>query len=281
MVVLASLLVMTGEELPDIDCYCDTVPRAFADVERIGSFTVFVGRSGHSFYARPAESFRGTVAAGEFGLVRSRQRELGVPEAFEWVHEMNPGLRSAAVAAGLPVRDLPLMVRRDAFPPLVPDGCTVRILPADDEALPAVLAAIGVGFGDPGTAVGVAGPVDRDAAIDRDGQRRDATRREIVDGLFVVAAAEVDSCGPVAGGGHSPRGAVTEITGVATLPAYRRRGIGAAVADALCRDAAGRGVGMVFLSAGSGDVARVYQRVGFARVGTACIAEPATPAGSA
>ena len=86
---------------------------------------------------------------------------------------------------------------------------------------------------------------------------------------------------PVAGGGHSPRGTVTEITGVATLPAYRRRGIGAAVTDALCRDAAGRGVGMVFLSAGSGDVARVYQRVGFARVGTACIAEPAAPSGSA
>ena len=57
MVVLASLLVVTGEELSGIDCYCDTVPRAFADVERIGSFTVFVGRSGHSFYARPAESF--------------------------------------------------------------------------------------------------------------------------------------------------------------------------------------------------------------------------------
>ena len=116
------------------------------------------------------------------------------PSTFEWVHEINSGLRSAAVAAGLQVRDLPLMVRRDAFPPLAPDGFTVRMMPADDEALPAVLAAIGVGFGDPGTAVGVAGPVDRDAAIDRDGQRRDATRREIVDGLFGVAAAEVDWC---------------------------------------------------------------------------------------
>jgi hypothetical protein len=31
----------------------------------------------------------------------------------------------------------------------------------------------------------------------------------------------------------------------------------------------------VFLSAGGDDVARVYGRVGFRRVGTACIAEPA------
>ncbi|HKE50438.1 MAG TPA: GNAT family N-acetyltransferase, partial [Actinomycetes bacterium] len=30
----------------------------------------------------------------------------------------------------------------------------------------------------------------------------------------------------------------------------------------------------VFLSAGSDDVARIYERVGFQRIATACIAEP-------
>jgi len=59
------LLVVTGEELSGIERYCDTVPRASADVERIGSFTVFIGRSRQSFYARPAAPFMAPVGAGE------------------------------------------------------------------------------------------------------------------------------------------------------------------------------------------------------------------------
>jgi predicted GNAT family acetyltransferase len=184
---------------------------------------------------------------------------------------MNPGLRTAA---GLAVREMPLMVRKAAsLPPPVPIECAVRVLDADDGALPVVLAAIGIGFDHPGTAVGDAGSAERDAATNQDEQRQQSTQREIRDGQLVVAAADVDSSGPVAGGSHSPPGSVTEITGVAALPAYRRRGLGAVVTEALCRDAAARGVQMCFLSAGSDDVARVYQRVGFARVGTACSAD--------
>ena len=35
---------------------------------------------------------------------------------------------------------------------------------------------------------------------------------------------------------------------------------------------------LVFLSAGDDDVARLYSKVGFRRIGTACIAEPAAAA---
>ncbi len=70
-------------------------------------------------------------------------------------------------------------------------------------------------------------------------------------------------------------GDVVEIAGVATLPAARRRGLGAAVTAALARRALDDGADLVFLAAGSDDIARVYLRVGFRRVGTACIAEPA------
>jgi predicted GNAT family acetyltransferase len=59
---------------------------------------------------------------------------------------------------------------------------------------------------------------------------------------------------------------------VATLPAMRRRGLGAAVTGALVADALAHGAQIVFLSAGSEDVARVYARLGFRRIGTACIA---------
>jgi predicted GNAT family acetyltransferase len=73
---------------------------------------------------------------------------------------------------------------------------------------------------------------------------------------------------------------VTEIVGVATLPAFRRRGIGAALTAFLTSDAGDRGVRTVFLSAGNEDVARVYERAGFRRIGTAYIAAPAEPDGS-
>ena len=62
---------------------------------------------------------------------------------------------------------------------------------------------------------------------------------------------------------------MTEIVGVATLPSARRRGLGAAVTAALVDDARRGGADIVFLSAGSDDIARVYGRLGFERVGTA------------
>jgi ribosomal protein S18 acetylase RimI-like enzyme len=76
----------------------------------------------------------------------------------------------------------------------------------------------------------------------------------------------------VGGGTHSPRGSTTELTGIAVLPRARRRGVGAAITLALVEDARRRGMHTIFLSAQDDTVARVYERVGFVRVGTACIA---------
>ena len=58
------------------------------------------------------------------------------------------------------------------------------------------------------------------------------------------------------------------------VPRARRLGVGAAITHALVEDARRRGVETVFLSAQDDAVARVYERVGFVRVGTACVAEP-------
>jgi predicted GNAT family acetyltransferase len=64
---------------------------------------------------------------------------------------------------------------------------------------------------------------------------------------------------------------------VATLPAFRRRGIAAALTSELVRDAFERGAEVVFLSAGDVSIARVYERAGFRRIATACAAEPGEP----
>ena len=92
-------------------------------------------------------------------------------------------------------------------------------------------------------------------------------------GKTVYAAAWVDGI-PVCVGGHQPVGDVTEVVGVATLPAYRRRGLGAAVTAALVADALERGVRTVFLSAADDDVARMYGSVGFRQVGSVGAASP-------
>lgn len=262
-----------------INAYCDLVPRAAADPEDVGGFTLFVGRPGRTYYARPTIGSSAPPTRNDIETVLRRQRELGVPLEFEWVHETSPELRGIAHAAGLSVRELPLMALRAIVPTGVPDGYRIRVLPAEDPSVPAALAAIGVAFGTPGTDLGAVGTTERDSAIaDGHDPGVQATTDQIRAGLFVLVAAHSDA-GPVAGGSHSPRGSVTEITGVATLPTHRRRGLGAAVTLALCADARGAGVQLCFLSAGSDDVARVYARVGFVRVGTSCLAEPGSPAG--
>jgi len=80
--------------------------------------------------------------------------------------------------------------------------------------------------------------------------------------------------GVVAVGTAQRAGDVVEIAGVGTLPAARRQGLGDAITTALARDALEHGAEIVFVSAGSATIARIYGHVGFHRVGTACIAEP-------
>jgi ribosomal protein S18 acetylase RimI-like enzyme len=145
---------------------------------------------------------------------------------------------------------------------------TLRVLEAGDPTLAAASAVQHVGFGAAGTAAGPQGVTERDAATDDTGL--DFLRERMRRGLTVTIVAEGEY-GPAAAGQHQPVEGVTEIVGVATLPAVRRQGLAGAVTGALVEDALERGVETVFLSAGSDDITRVYSRLGFRRVGTACI----------
>ncbi len=259
-------------DLEDIESYCDTVPRAGSTIEEIGPLTLFVSRGGFPYYARPRLGSTGRISTQDVLDVRARQRELGVPEAFEWVDALRPELAEAVTAAGLTVFRAPLMLQRRAeLDATVPPGIRIRTMTADDPSLPAVEAAIGLGFSEPGTAIGRLGEQERRIAELGDASVHQTIRRRIAGGLTVVAGAFA-TVGPVAGGSHSPRDRVSEITGVATLSAFRRRGIGAALTAHLVADARLRNVRTCFLSAGSEAVARVYAKAGFELVGTACIA---------
>ena len=267
-----------NEVIERIDAFCDAVPRRRARADEHGPLVIFVPTGpGWPYYARPKRGARAPVTAEAIRAVRARQRELIIPESFEWIEQTAPEMAVAAARAGLEVQTHPLMVLAGPvqMPPLPPD-VTVRVVAPEDAELDRVWAVPAVAFGHPGTAAGEAGVPERDKiAADHDGGTIAMLRERLRSGQSVLAAA-FGPDGPVAAGSCQAMDGVAEITGVGVLPAERRRGLGAAVTAALAADALDRGVQTVFLSASDQAVARVYARIGFRQIGTAMIAEPAS-----
>jgi GNAT superfamily N-acetyltransferase len=269
---VADLPVLTAVEA----CY-DAIPRVGgARVESVGPFEVFLRDGvGWPLYARPRLGTT-TVTADDVALVLARQQELGVPRALEWVHDLLPPLLPLVEASGLSVQQAPLMVL--SHPIDVATDATLTLLDPDapdfEDSWAQSSAVASIGFGAGGTAVGDAGPPERDAALAPPSPEMLAFVRA---SLRRPGRAEVIASTPgegmVARGALQGAGRAAEIVGVATLPSARRRGLGAAVSARLVRHALDTGHELVFLSAASEDVARVYERVGFRRIGTACIAE--------
>ncbi|GAA4587362.1 hypothetical protein GCM10023194_36030 [Planotetraspora phitsanulokensis] len=266
--------------LDRLECYYDAVPRSAAQAEEFGPLTLFVREGeGFPYYARPTHGWSGTAGVADVSRVRERQRQLGIPESFEWVAETTPTLRAAVEASGLEVHEHPLMILDADAPSWTAANAGARVLDVDDPALPSALALVHLAFADPGTGVGPAGVAELAAKVAESGdQPVEAVRARMRAGLTVVAAATTPDGVALCSGRHQPVGSVSEIVGVGTLPAARRRGLASAVTAALAADARSRGVTTVFLSAGDADVARIYARLGFRSIGTALIAEAAAPA---
>jgi predicted GNAT family acetyltransferase len=166
-----------------------------------------------------------------------------------------------------------MVLRGDLLPSPAPDGFEVA-LAGPGESLAEVNAVQDLAFSTGGTEVAAIGLAEMRAAAGAVPPRRlDDHREQLRRGLLRRVVARIDG-EIVAAGGHKPVDGISEIVGVATLPAFRRRGLGAAITAELARDARARGADTVFLSAGSDAVARMYGRLGFVRVGTACIGEP-------
>ena len=277
-----------------LERFYDAVPRDAAVAEDIGGFVLFVNDgTGWPYYARPRLGGAGSPSAADVTAVRQRQRDLGVPEAFEWVHETTPDLLAVARSAGLDVLLAPLMVLESAA--LVPDlplpEAGIRFLEPASPAFGADIStsrAVGrLGFGAPANAttvltgslvVEVAGPEQRDAVPPLNEQAVAELTRRHASGRMTSAVVESPADGILACGTVQRVDEVAEIVGVATLPAARRRGYASQLTASLARRTLTDGSEVVFLSAGDDDVARLYSKVGFRRIGTACIAEPASPA---
>jgi ribosomal protein S18 acetylase RimI-like enzyme len=203
------------------------------------------------------------VPVGEIGDVRATAAALAnLRQAFAQHQrrprfEFNalpwPALPSLLESAGFQLQERhPLMVctphsfRRFAAP-----GVAVRWLGINDPAatLATTMAIQSESFGGP-----VEPPLDDEV---------ERLREQLRAGTLCYALATLDGV-PAGAGSTAPIDGVAEVTGVATSPALRRRGVAASLTSFLAEQLFAAGGRVAWLSAGDAAAQAVYERVGFA-----------------
>jgi GNAT superfamily N-acetyltransferase len=256
--------VRTRPRLLDcIERYFAAAPLLDGPVAAVGPLDVPVGTPAWPHPARPRPG-AGPVGVEDVRAAAVVQRRAGLPVALEWVVESCPSAAAAAGAAGLVVAELPLLVAADPVELLPPPGVRLYVVGAEDPQLPRYQAVARLAFAAPGEGPGPVPPV-----------LTEVLRERIAAGRTVMMVA-VEDGEPVGVGSHQPLEVhgheLSEVVGLATLPRLRGRGLGAGLASALTAHAR-ESAELVFLTAGDDDVARVYERVGFARAGTTGVAD--------
>jgi predicted N-acetyltransferase YhbS len=259
-----------------VESYFAASPLPDAEIRPVGALDVPLSDPAWPYPARPRPGADPVTADDVRGAI-ALQQEADLPAALEWVPERAPATSAAARAAGLVVDELPLLVAVDEVELLLPTGVRLYVVGAEDPELPHYQRVAATAFATPG------GPADvGDVPLDTSAEalaRTAVLRERIASGRTVMMVA-VENGAPVAVGSHQPVDIdgteVSEIVGVATHPRLRGRGLGAGIASALVAHAR-ESADMVFLAAGDDDVARVYERVGFARLASTAVADLRPP----
>jgi ribosomal protein S18 acetylase RimI-like enzyme len=217
-------------------------------------------------YAKPlvpfgAERFGAQTEGltGALTALRAAFRARGRMPRFEFIEEYAPGLGPALVAAGFSLEArYPLLVCTPEMLRLGPPipGLTITTLTPDSPAedLLACLTVQRQGFDD------TAGDPPTQADVE------DLAANLADDGAFLARMEGVPAAAMMY---TTPLDGLTELAGGTTLEAYRRRGIGAAMAAAAAAAAFERGVEIALLTAASEHASHVFQRAGFRPYGTA------------
>ena len=282
---------MSSPRLLDrIERYFALAPLPDAQVHSVGALEVPIGSPEWPHPARPRPGQEGDVTVEDVRAAVALQEKAGLPATLEWLGDRCRGLAGVSRAAGLEVDELPLLVAVDEVSVLLPSEVKLYLVGADDPKLGLYQRLAALAFASPGSSATVeaaareaAAAGTPDVAQEDPGPEElpptEVLRERVASGRTVMMVA-VDDGQPVAIGSHQPLDVdgteVSEVVGVATLPRFRGRGLGAGLTSALVEHAR-QTADLVFLSAGDDDVARVYERAGFARVATSCVAE--RPAG--
>ncbi len=225
-------------------------------VERTGPFLATFGRysSGpYLNYAVPDDHSEPTVAEVA-RLAASYERRFLRPRV-ELVHDLAPAAAGTLRRAGFQDEGVLRLMVCDSgavVDPGTPAGIEM-VVPESEADYMELVGVRHQAFGEPGD------PTAADA---------DRARSNVEGGGLAVVAVETSSGQVVASGSCLiPYGGVTELTSVGVLTSFRQRGIGALVTSTLTRAAFRSGVEIVYLTPAHDEGERIYERVGFARVG--------------
>lgn len=181
-------------------------------------------------------------------LVAAFARKHRTPR-LEYVLDAAPGVASALTSAGFtPESRLPLLAAMELQGlPTLPPGLSFEIATVTSDLL-ATAEAQNEAYG-----AGLATAADLrrlHATVDRGG---------------IVGLVRDLSTGVIAAGGlcTPPKNGASELAAIGTRPAFRRRGIAAALTAELASAAIERGLGRVFLMALHDGERRIYERAGF------------------
>lgn len=226
------------------------------EAERVGPFTAtFSTGSANPFlsYAIPDEGAEPTpehVAA----LVAAYRSRCRVPR-LEYVPSLAPAVEPALLRAGFAVEArVPLMALGEPRECRIPPGIELVEATSEEDVRAAAEAQHeAYGESEPPSDGWVAGIL-----------------RSVESGGLVVLARDART-GDAAGGAQCvpPEDGATELAAVGVRPAFRRRGVAAAMTAWLATRMRARGADLVYLTAAGEPEARIYAGVGFERVGEA------------
>lgn len=224
------------------------------EVERIGPFVAtFTPGSQNPYLNYAIPEADGKPTAGDVaGLVEAFARHGHAPR-LEYVPGLAPAVEPALLDAGFVVEGrLALMVCERRPDGETPDGIDVRVAVTRDDVRAAATAQ-NEAYGEPEP------PSERWV---------DGILGSIAAGGVVVRAVDAATGEPAGGGGCTPpHEGATELTSVGVRPSHRRRGVAGAMVALLAQTMLDRGVDLVFLMAAGEAEARIYNRIGFTRVG--------------
>lgn len=232
------------------------VAAAERETVRVDPFTAYVDRERPLKYFSFALPDPGATAAGALDALRDAFAERDRVARIEHMEELNPALRSELEGAGWLLSErMPVMTCTAAslVAPPAPEGLTLRQVTHDapEEEVRAFLVAQKTGFDDPHE-LG-----DADIAKLREWARRAPVFAGCIDGEVVGAGLASRVCAGVA-----------EVAGIATVPAFRRRGVAGAITAAASAASFAAGAELCWLTAADEPAARLYERAGYVRGAT-------------
>jgi len=235
-----------------VHAYLRASVSAGRDTERVGPFLAsFSRRSANPFlnYAIPDDGANPTAA--DLAALRDAYARRGLRARLEYLPAVSPAVEPALLAGGFEVEGRLVLMEPGADAPAMPPPGVELVVPATVDACLDLRRAQFEAYGEPWE------PTDADA---------EALLRSLGAGGGALLARTADGQAVGAGEFTVVVGGVSEITSIGVVPAFRGRGIAAALCARLARDVRAAGADTPFLMANDAE-SRVYRRVGFESVG--------------